>query len=683
MIRFCMKRVKKIEYSEITNKENALFFAEHKNNGVLAVYKHEELKGIITYALFTAGEMQIQAEKVFMDQNVFEQAHMAFNKNKELVLLPVIYNGGIICFCYDNAKASYAYFQINAILDYYEKGDNIFCLQEQYEEVKRVRLIGFNEWTYRLYQIFKKADLTIDVNGALWDCVNIFSSKGYVADHEIFTVYGEGTSSFYQSNVYNEFSFLCPIAHADKVALEYKLKKEYSPKFENFYVCLIPKANELDRINLDEQIRMKLGISTIDLERNMMSPYREIYTHQFEKVSGVPAEQWIEQQKKDQEKVNDSIISINGIKASKIGDGKNTIYLIGPCIAAGLGVMSDESLASYIYSNICKQNLDYSLIVIISESWNCASLLDSVKSIPIKKNDFIFVVEQNVNTLHSSWESDIDLRQVFNNRKEDAAWFYNIPIHTNKYGNMAIADCICQEIIQKSMRHDNDYLVQKGEYLDAQSKENVNKYINNIKQESAEVPEDARIGAIIMNCNPFTLGHRYLIEYAAGKVDFLYIFVLEEDKSFFTFDERYKLVREGTKDLENVKVFPSGDFIISVKTFPSYFQKETYHDVYRDVCKDAQIFADYIVPGLNIKARFIGEEPLDDTTRKYNKILHSTLEDIGVEVHEIPRFAVNDDVISASKVRKYYEQNKWDIIKQMVPEHIYDYLRSRKSDLCM
>ena len=188
MIRFCMKRIKRIDFSEIVNRENELFFDEHGNNGILAVYNREgELEGIVTYALFCDDNVRIQKEKVFMSQNVFEQAHMIFNKNKELVLLPVIYDGDVICFCYDNAKASYLYFTINAILDYYEAGDKKLCLHEHYGAIKGVRLIGFNEWTYRIYRILKKEKLLIDVNGVLWTYMHIHSDEGNIADHEIFT----------------------------------------------------------------------------------------------------------------------------------------------------------------------------------------------------------------------------------------------------------------------------------------------------------------------------------------------------------------------------------------------------------------------------------------------------------------------------------------------------------------
>ena len=95
-------------------------------------------------------------------------------------------------------------------------------------------------------------------------------------------------------------------------------------------------------------------------------------------------------------------------------------------------------------------------------------------------------------------------------------------------------------------------------------------YVNQLQQYRRNV------GAIVMNCNPFTLGHLYLIEYAAKEVDQLFIFVVEEDASFFSFDDRIMLVREGTKHLKNVIVLPSGSFMISKKHLQHILIKQNY-----------------------------------------------------------------------------------------------------------
>ena len=90
--------------------------------------------------------------------------------------------------------------------------------------------------------------------------------------------------------------------------------------------------------------------------------------------------------------------------------------------------------------------------------------------------------------------------------------------------------------------------------------------------------ERLSIGCIVMNCNPFTLGHRYLIEKAAKEVKWLYVFVVEEDRSFFGFQDRYDLVKHGVRDIKNVVVLPSGKLMISSLTFVDYFNKTELQD---------------------------------------------------------------------------------------------------------
>ena len=58
-----------------------------------------------------------------------------------------------------------------------------------------------------------------------------------------------------------------------------------------------------------------------------------------------------------------------------------------------------------------------------------------------------------------------------------------------------------------------------------------------------------KIGAVIMNANPFTLGHRYLVEQAAASVDLLHVFVVSEDASLVPFSVRRQLVADGCADL--------------------------------------------------------------------------------------------------------------------------------------
>lgn len=206
------------------------------------------------------------------------------------------------------------------------------------------------------------------------------------------------------------------------------------------------------------------------------------------------------------------------------------------------------------------------------------------------------------------------------------------------------------------------------------SSNNIRRYIDTIKSQTSFGCEDK--AAIVMNCNPFTLGHRYLIERAAWENQTVIVFIVQEDKSSFPFDVRYKLVKEGIKDLNNVHVVSGGDYIISSSTFPSYFIKEEENKdrAYKQL--DAGIFGKYIATAFNIKRRYLGTEPYCSVTNGYNKVLAEILPGYGVEVRVIDRITVDSKEVSASSVRKYIKEDNWKEIEKLVPETTYSFLIS-------
>ena len=177
-----------------------------------------------------------------------------------------------------------------------------------------------------------------------------------------------------------------------------------------------------------------------------------------------------------------------------------------------------------------------------------------------------------------------------------------------------------------------------------------------------------------MNCNPFTLGHRYLIEQALEQCDYLVVFVVQEDKSVFPFDDRLRLIDEGTADLNNVIVVPSGRFVLSSLTFSEYFNKSELQDRIIDTSLDVTVFAREIAPCLHITKRFAGEEPYDQVTRQYNEAMYRILPEYGIEFIEIPRKERDGEAISASRVRALLEKKDFNEIKSLVPECTFRYL---------
>lgn len=184
------------------------------------------------------------------------------------------------------------------------------------------------------------------------------------------------------------------------------------------------------------------------------------------------------------------------------------------------------------------------------------------------------------------------------------------------------------------------------------------------------------VSSIVMNANPFTLGHQYLIEYASKRSDHVFVFVLSEEMSVFTSAIRQRLVKEGVKHLNNVTVLPTENYMVSNATFPSYFLKEDEDVTKIQARLDARIFANHIAKAANISKRFVGNEPFSKATNIYNEALKQEFADkLVLEV--IDRIENDeDDIISATKVRNYLIADDLDAVKKYVPQTTFDFLVS-------
>ena len=183
------------------------------------------------------------------------------------------------------------------------------------------------------------------------------------------------------------------------------------------------------------------------------------------------------------------------------------------------------------------------------------------------------------------------------------------------------------------------------------------------------------VGAAVMNCNPFTKGHRYLIETAARECDHVYIFVLSEDKSEFSAQDRMNMVRLGTADLPNVTVLPTGPYLISSATFPTYFLKDREQAGTVQCLLDIDIFCKYYAPKFSITRRYVGTEPLSPMTNQYNRALLAALPEKGIQVCQIKRLEQNDTPVSASAVRAAMAAGDDDTLRRLVPETTYQYIK--------
>lgn len=141
-----------------------------------------------------------------------------------------------------------------------------------------------------------------------------------------------------------------------------------------------------------------------------------------------------------------------------------------------------------------------------------------------------------------------------------------------------------------------------------------------------------RNGAIVMNANPFTKGHRYLVEQAASQVDNLYVIVVKEDRSRFPYVERKAMIEAGCAGLDNVIVCEGSDYAISAATFPTYFLKKLDDATDTQIALDLDLFVNHIAKPLGVTVRFAGSEPEDALTRRYNELMAEILPGTSVAV---------------------------------------------------
>ncbi len=183
------------------------------------------------------------------------------------------------------------------------------------------------------------------------------------------------------------------------------------------------------------------------------------------------------------------------------------------------------------------------------------------------------------------------------------------------------------------------------------------------------------IGVIVMNANPFTRGHQYLIEQAAQQVEHLFVIPVKEDKSLFRYAERKAMMenfitQQPSPITQKITICDGSDYAISAATFPTYFLKKLDDAADTQMRLDLDIFRRHIAPALGATIRFVGSEPDDALTRRYNELMREMLPD----VREIERLQENGEVVSASKVRKALENGDFQRAAALVPPTTIPYL---------
>lgn len=248
----------------------------------------------------------------------------------------------------------------------------------------------------------------------------------------------------------------------------------------------------------------------------------------------------------------------------------------------------------------------------------------------------------------------------------------------NKYHSFIFTKPKSQNIFEM-LGYKNIFTTDKVSLLESGNK-NINKSLDKLKSEY-KIKENENYASIVMNCNPFTLGHRHSIERASKENKNVIVFVVEEDKSVFPFKIRYRLIKEGISDLKNVVLIPGDKYLISSATFPNYFLKKNDNSLKEYTKLDCNIFGKYFVPKFNITKRYVGSEPYCEVTNIYNDTMKEVLPKYNVEVKIIERKEALEDAISASRVRSLLKESNIKDVEKLVPKSTMDFLLSEEGEV--
>ena len=360
---------------------------------------------------------------------------------------------------------------------------------------------------------------------------------------------------------------------------------------------------------------------------------------------------------------------------------KRSIFLVGLCATFGVGAEDSKTVASYLQRKLNEFLPEEGFIVynygyfVGSIEEGIDRLLPLLSTLPVKKDDLVFI--RFSFPLCGIPYCDLTFKSK---RPHNYGDIFLDMGHYTANGNRMIADGLFDFMQEHDFFRNATMTITHSNKAQEENHKtsNENELLTKYKQELADFYKEniqPKVGAIVMNANPFTYGHRYLVEAALKECDYLIVFVVEEDKSELPFEDRFSLVKENLSDLKRVFVRKSGEFIISAKTFSEYFRKESLQDQKIDTTLDVTLFAKEIAPVLNISVRFAGKEPTDSVTRQYNEDMARILPQYGINFIELER-AKNDngEIISASTVRSLTKSGEFEKLKDFAPPATVRYL---------
>lgn len=350
-----------------------------------------------------------------------------------------------------------------------------------------------------------------------------------------------------------------------------------------------------------------------------------------------------------------------------------TIHVLGLCIIGGRHVEDQYTIASYLQKKLLEkgypykvENYGYKLRV----DAGIDSRLEEIGSL----SPYDVVIYLSGLGVAANIEG-ISLQSIFEKYHIPDAWVMDMYSHCNHRANECIANEMMR-MIEPCLVADESRKGNRDKHIDIHDvmKNYIQeKYLSHYFQ-NFNKKKYSSIGAIIMKGDPFSIGHRFLIKQARLQVDFLIIFVIEEDIFQFSFEERFRMIEEGVKDIPNVMVVPNGDFVFSKKTFWEYYREKEEEVALINAEYDINLFIEFVAGELGITHRFVGQNTKKRMVRIYNRVMREMLPCRGISYVEIPVMSQGDKEVCTMEIRRWLKCKEYDKAFKLLPETTKQFL---------
>ena len=356
-----------------------------------------------------------------------------------------------------------------------------------------------------------------------------------------------------------------------------------------------------------------------------------------------------------------NIVNGERVTVGQPEEAERTIWFFGPCFVIGQYVEDKHTIESILQERLNREG--YSCRVV-----NCGCFetpyqsMVHITSTPMKPGDIMVI---HVENRPFEGTESIDVMEVLDRNNAPAEWLLDNPLHCNHKVNKIYADDLFERMVRDNVLTGE---VKKGQRAMLSRALAVNSLYLDLHFNDFHPEKGVVVGSIGMHGNPFTLGHRYLIETASKQVDRLFVLLIEDDLGIFSYAERFAMAVEGTRDLPNVKIVAGGPFQATRNVFREYFVKVKPTDMRESAMVDTLIFTEIIAKRLGITRRFLGDERHNPKMQFFNELMKEVLPRYGIEVIELPRAQAGGRSISASLARNAAAEGDRETLLANIPE---------------